>query len=48
MGLAAARQRPLLAWDPAAYRYELFEYFLLMDAEWQARRLRIGYDLDNV
>lgn len=44
--------RPLPAWDPAtdpaAYRYQLFEYFLLMDAEWQARRLRIGYDLDNV
>lgn len=39
-------------WDPsvapAAYRYRLYEYFVLMDQEWQAERLRIGFDLDNV
>jgi hypothetical protein len=39
-------------WDPKTpletYRYRLFEYFVLMDEEWHARRLRIGYDLDNV
>lgn len=44
--------KPLVPWsphtDPADYRYDLFEYFLLMDAQWQARRLRLGYDLDNV
>lgn len=33
--------------DPFAYRYALFGYFLLMDEEWHARRLRIGFDLDN-
>lgn len=36
------------ATDPAAYRYRLYEYFVLMDGEWQAERLRIGFDLDNV
>ncbi len=35
------------ATDPAAYRYRLFGYFLLMDEEWQALRLRIGFDPDN-
>jgi hypothetical protein len=34
--------------DPAEYGYQLFEYFLLMDEQWQARRLRLGFDLDNV
>jgi hypothetical protein len=42
----------LLPWDPktdpSAYKYKLFGYFLLMDEEWHARRLRIGFDLDNV
>lgn len=33
--------------DPATYRYGLYEYFVLMDQEWQAERLRIGFDLDN-
>lgn len=41
-----------LPWDPAtdssAYKYKLFGYFLLMDEEWHALRLRIGFDLDNV
>ena len=41
----------LKPWDPQAdpsdYRYALFGYFLLMDEEWHARRLRIGFDLDN-
>lgn len=40
-----------LPWDPATdpvrYRYGLYEYFVLMDPEWQAERLRIGFDLDN-
>jgi hypothetical protein len=36
------------ATDPAVYRYRLYEYFVLMDGEWQAERLRIGFDLDNV
>jgi hypothetical protein len=38
-------------WDPrtdiAKYKYGLFAYFALMDEEWHARRLKIGYDLDN-
>lgn len=34
--------------DPAAYKYKLFGYFLLMDEEWHQIRLRIGFDLDNV
>ena len=42
----------LLPWDPktdpSAYKYKLFGYFLLMDEEWHARRLRIGFDLDDV
>lgn len=33
--------------DPSVYKYRLFGYFLLMDEEWHARRLRIGFDLDN-
>jgi hypothetical protein len=33
--------------DPLDYRYRLFGYFLLMDEEWHALRLRIGFDLDN-
>lgn len=36
------------ATDPAMYRYRLYEYFVVMDQEWQAERLRIGFDLDNV
>jgi hypothetical protein len=34
--------------DPSVYKYELYEYFLLMDEEWQARRIHIGYDLENI
>jgi hypothetical protein len=30
--------------DPSDYRYRLFGYFLLMDEEWQNRRLKIGFD----
>ncbi len=41
----------LKPWDPqtevSLYKYRLFEYFLLMDEEWHAQRLRIGFDLDN-
>lgn len=33
--------------NPAEYKYRLFGYFLAMDEEWHARRLRIGFDLDN-
>lgn len=44
--------KPLVAWspntDPAAYAYELYEYFLLMDPQWQALRISMGFDLDNV
>jgi hypothetical protein len=40
-----------LPWNPATnplmYRYGLYEYFVLMDQEWQAERLRLGFDLDN-
>jgi hypothetical protein len=42
----------LEAWDPAqppsAYRYQLFEYFLLMDEEWHTRRVSLGFDLGHV
>ena len=42
----------LKPWDPLTnpkdYDYRLFGYFLLMDEEWHARRLRIGFDLENV
>ena len=38
-------------WNPnteiAKYKYGLFAYFLLMDEEWHARRLKIGFDLEN-
>ena len=38
-------------WNPATptarYKYGVFAYFMLMDEDWHARRLRIGYDLDN-
>ncbi|HEX3758444.1 MAG TPA: hypothetical protein VHW23_07040 [Kofleriaceae bacterium] len=41
----------LVPWDPrtelAKYKYGLFAYFALMDEEWHARRLKIGYDLEN-
>jgi len=30
--------------DPSAYKYRLFGYFLLMDEDWQRRRLAIGLD----
>ena len=38
-------------WNPktpiAKYKYGLFAYFLVMDEEWHARRLKLGFDLDN-
>jgi hypothetical protein len=34
--------------DIARYKYDLFEYFVVMDEEWHAERLKIGYDLVNV
>jgi hypothetical protein len=33
--------------DPASYRYRVFGYFLLMDEEWHARRLQLGFDPGN-
>jgi hypothetical protein len=33
---------------PAAYRYGMFGYFLLMEEDWHQLRLRLGFDLDNV
>lgn len=33
--------------DPKIYRYGLFGYFLLMDRQWHAIRVGIGFDLDN-
>jgi hypothetical protein len=42
----------LKPWDPLTnpmdYDYRLFGYFLLMDQEWHFRRLRIGFDLENI
>jgi hypothetical protein len=39
----------LKPWSPQtpddAYKYRLFGYFLLMDEEWHAQRLRVGLDL---
>lgn len=39
----------LKPWNPNTpveeYKYRLFGYFLLMDEEWQQRRIRIGFDL---
>lgn len=41
----------LKPWNPHTpieeYKYRLFGYFLLMDEEWQQRRLRIGFDLSD-
>lgn len=41
----------LVPWDPhtdiAEYKYGLFAYFVLMDEDWHARRLKIGFDLEN-
>ncbi|MFC1944659.1 hypothetical protein ACFLX5_04115 [Chloroflexota bacterium] len=34
--------------DDAKYKYRNFGYFLLMDEGWHRRRLKIGFDLDNV
>src|SRR3569623_1021070 len=38
-------------WNPATplakYKYGQFAYFMLMHEDWHARRLRIGWDLDN-
>lgn len=42
---------PLEPWDPntpiSKYKYQLFEYFVVMDEEWHQRRLRMGWDLVN-
>jgi hypothetical protein len=39
-------------WSPTTpiskYQYRLFAYFAVMDEEWHARRVKIGFDLDNV
>ena len=41
----------LKPWNPATsiteYKYRLFGYFLLMDEDWHALRMRIGFDLEN-
>ena len=41
----------LKPWNPITaiteYKYRLFGYFLLMDEDWHALRLRIGFDLEN-
>ncbi len=34
--------------DPSEYKYKVFGYFLLMDKDWHKRRLKIGFDLDNI
>jgi hypothetical protein len=34
--------------DRSKYKYDLFEYFVVMDEEWHQERLKIGYDLVNV
>jgi hypothetical protein len=38
-------------WNPktpiAKYKYGLFAYFLVMDEEWHARRLKLGFDLED-
>lgn len=34
--------------DPSVYKYQCFGYFLLMDEDWHKRRLKIGFDLDNI
>jgi len=33
---------------PSEYKYRVFGYFLLMDDDWHKRRLKIGFDLDNI
>ena len=42
----------LKPWDPTTpieeYKYRLFGFFLLMDEEWHQRRLRIGFDLQDI
>ncbi|KIG17179.1 hypothetical protein DB30_03776 [Enhygromyxa salina] len=43
--------KALVPWSPntapASYGYHLYEYFLLMDPQWQALRMSLGFDLDN-
>jgi hypothetical protein len=34
--------------EPSQYQYRLFGYFLLMDDDWQQRRLKIGLDPYNI
>jgi hypothetical protein len=34
--------------DPLLYKHRCFGYFLLMDDDWHKRRLKIGFDLDNI
>lgn len=33
---------------PMVYKHHCFGYFLLMDDDWHKRRLKIGFDLDNI
>jgi hypothetical protein len=33
---------------PMVYKHRCFGYFLLMDDDWHRRRLKIGFDLDNI
>jgi hypothetical protein len=44
--------KPQVAWspntEPACYEYDLYEYFIVMDPQWQALRISLGFDLDNV
>jgi hypothetical protein len=44
--------KPLVPWspnmDPAVYAYERYGHFLVMDAQWQALRVSLGFDLENV
>jgi hypothetical protein len=34
--------------DPAAYRYQLFGYFLLLDNIWERHRRGIGFDVNTI
>jgi hypothetical protein len=34
--------------EPSTYQYRLFGYFLLMDDDWQRRRVAIGFDPYNI
>jgi hypothetical protein len=38
----------LKKYDPMVYKHRCFGYFRLMDEDWHKRRLKIGFDLDNI